>query len=102
MPDGQLIGVDVGGTKVAVASLRDGSLSESRIVPTDKSSSEALVEQVARAIEEARDGDATAVGLGIPASIEFATGTARSGVNVPLEGVPLRALLHERLGLPVY
>src|SRR5919199_1792646 len=40
----RLIGVDVGGTKVSVAVLEDGVLSNPHICPTDLSSSEALVE----------------------------------------------------------
>ena len=98
---GHFVGVDVGGTKVAVATLDDGRLSDSRVVPTRKSSSDELVEQLAEAVEAARTPATLAVGLGIPAAIEFATGTAKSGVNVPLRGVPLRHLLSERLGLPV-
>ncbi len=96
------IGVDVGGTKVAVASMNGGALSEPAIRPTEHASSQALVEQLAAAIEEARRPDTTAVGIGIPSAVEFATGRALSGVNVPLEGVPLRASLTERLGLPVF
>ena len=98
---GQFVGVDVGGTKVAVATLDDGRLSDSRVVPTRKASSEELVDQLGDVIEEARSSETLAVGLGVPAAIEFATGTAKSGVNVPLRGVPLRHILTERLGLPV-
>jgi glucokinase len=96
----RLIGVDVGGTKVSVAVLEDGVLSEPVLRPTALSSSEALVDQLADAIEEA--GPADAVGLGVPSVIDFATGTARSSVNVPLQGVPLRALLSERVGIPTF
>ena len=49
----QLIGVDVGGTKVSVAVLEDGELSDPVLMPTEQSSSEALVNQLAAAIEEA-------------------------------------------------
>ena len=39
----------------------------------------------------------------MPSLIEFATGRdAATAVNLPLEDVPLRSLLTERLGLPVY
>jgi glucokinase len=34
--------------------------------------------------------------------VEFATGRIASSVNIPLEDVPLRELLSERAGLPVY
>jgi glucokinase len=96
----RLIGVDVGGTKVSVAVLEDGHLSDPAITPTDLSSSDALVEQLVAVIEAA--GPATAVGIGIPSVVDFATGTARSSVNIPLQGVPLRYLLTERLGIPTF
>ena len=96
-----LVGVDLGGTKLSVATLEEGLLSEPRELPTDRDSSEELVEQIIAAVEPVLDS-AAAVGVGVPSAIEFATGRARSGVNVPLEGVPLRQLLRDRLGVPVY
>jgi glucokinase len=94
------IGVDVGGTKVSVAVLEGGQLSEPVVRPTVLSSSEGLIDQLSGLIREA--GPAQAVGIGIPSVIDFATGTARASVNVPLQDVPLRRLLTERLRLPVY
>jgi glucokinase len=96
----RLIGVDVGGTKVSVAALDDGRLADPRIRPTNLSSADALVEQLAEAIRDA--GPATAVGIGLPSVIDFASGTARSSVNIPLQGVPLRHILTERLGIPTF
>jgi glucokinase len=96
------IGVDVGGTKVSIAVLEDGELSEPSVEPTEKATADGLVDQLARRIEEVRGPGTEAVGLGIPAAVEFSTGTAKSGVNVPLAGVPLRHVLTERLGLPVF
>jgi glucokinase len=94
------IGVDVGGTKVSVAVLEDRTLSEPVVTPTVLSSSAALVDQLEALIRAA--GPAEAVGIGVPSVVDFATGTARASVNVPLQDVPLRGLLTERLGLPVY
>jgi glucokinase len=96
----RLIGVDVGGTKVSVAVLEDGALSDPHITPTNLSSSDALVEQLVETI--GAQGPATAVGIGVPSVIDFATGTARSSVNIPLQGVPLRHTLTERLGIPTF
>src|SRR3954447_6051340 len=96
----RLIGVDVGGTKVSVAVLEGGALSDPHITPTDLSSSDALVEQLVTTIQA--QGPATAVGIGVPSVIDFATGTARSSVNIPLQGVPLRHALTERLGIPTF
>ncbi|MDX6699102.1 MAG: glucokinase [Solirubrobacteraceae bacterium] len=96
------VGVDVGGTTVIAATLTDGELSESLIEPTRKERGDGLVEQIASVVETQRDGDTRAVGVGIPSAVDFATGTAKSGVNVPLQGVPLRNILTQRLGLPVF
>src|SRR6476661_6838971 len=96
----RLIGVDVGGTKVSVAVLEDGVLSEPSLQQTELSSSDALVDQLVEVIQAA--GDAKSVGLGVPSVIDFKTGTARSSVNIPLRGVPLRRLLGERVDMPVF
>jgi glucokinase len=97
---GRYIGVDVGGTKVSVAVLEGTRLSEPALTPTELSSSEALLDQLTALIRAA--GPAEAVGIGIPSVVDFATGTARHSVNVPLQDVPLRKLLTERLQLPVF
>lgn len=96
----RLIGVDVGGTKVSVAVLEDGDLSEPVLQQTELSNSDALVEQLVEVIQAA--GDAVSVGLGVPSVVDFATGAARSSVNIPLRGVPLRELLGKRLDMPVF
>jgi len=38
----------------------------------------------------------------VPSVIEWETGRVRSSVNIPLTDVPLRAVLRERLGVPVF
>jgi len=99
---GQFIGVDVGGTKVAAASLEQGRLGPSHVVPTDTSGSDALIDQLVHAIGEVRLPGARAVGIGVPSVVEFATGRIRFSVNIPLADLPLRRILTDRIGLPVY
>lgn len=96
----RIIGVDVGGTKVAVAALEDGELSGQDVEPTVTSSTDAFLDQLAEMIE--RQGEAEAVGIAVPSVVDFATGTARFSVNIPLAGVPLREVLGSRLGIPVF
>ncbi len=98
----QFIGVDVGGTKIAIAKLKDGEFSESEITHTEQSSQEALVEQLAALLEVACGPDTRAIGVGLPSVIEFATGRILSSVNIPLKDLPLRELLTEQAGIPVY
>ncbi|WP_205699282.1 ROK family protein [Conexibacter sp. SYSU D00693] len=96
----RLIGVDVGGTKVSVATLEGTTLSEPALQPTVLTSEDALLDQLATLVQERLPADA--IGIGVPSVIDFATGTARSSVNIPLQDVPLRRLLTERLGVPVF
>jgi glucokinase len=98
----QFIGIDVGGTKIACATLQAGELSESHLQHTELASGEKLVDQLIGAVEGARTPETRAVGIGMPSLIEFATGRIRSSVNIPLKDVPLRELMTERVGLPVY
>jgi glucokinase len=96
----RLVGVDVGGTKVAVAVLEGSSLSDVGSWPTDLDNEEELLDQFTTAIKAA--GTMDVVGIAVPSAVDFATGTARFSVNIPLAGVPLRDVLRERLGVPVY
>jgi len=96
----RLIGVDVGGTKMAVAVLDGATLHESHVHPTQTESSEKLIEQLVQAVRAA--GDASAVGVAVPSVVDFETGRIRSSVNIPLQDVPLREVLRERLGIPVF
>jgi glucokinase len=96
------IGLDVGGTKIASATLSDGRLSASRLVETSLEDRDALIEQLVQAVDELREPDVRAVGVGVPSVVDFASGRIRSSVNIPLEDVPLRELLSDRLGLPVF
>lgn len=104
MTAGATIGVDLGGTKMLVGVL-DGTetLWESREASTGQSEDE-LVELLVREVTEAREArpEAIAVGLGIPATIDQETGVAISAVNLPLSDLPLRELVGEKVGLPVF
>jgi glucokinase len=96
------IGLDVGGTKIASATLSERVLSESMLVETSIEDRDALIAQLVQCVEELRDDSVRAVGVGVPSVVDFESGRIRSSVNIPLEDVPLRELLTERLGLPVF
>ena len=99
-----VVGIDLGGTKVAAAAMRDHTLGESHLQPTELSSSDALIEQLVAVVGEAHDGGSLdAVGIGVPSIIEFSTGRVVSSVNIPLTDVPLREVLGDALGgIPVF
>jgi len=96
----RLIGVDVGGTKIAVALLEGATLREPVQQPTDTSSAEALIAQLVGTVRAA--GDVAAVGVALPSVVDWETGRIRYSVNIPLQDIPLREVLREQLGVPVY
>ncbi len=98
------LGVDVGGTKVAVAAVDGVTASHGAEHPTLKESAEALLDGVEHAVHEVMRtaGDPEAIGVGVPSQLEFATGTVETSVNIPLMGVPLRAELGRRFDVPVF
>jgi glucokinase len=100
----ETIGVDLGGTKMLVGVLSGTEpLYEQRERSTGQSEDE-LVELLVREIEEARETrpEVKAVGLGIPATIDHDRGVAVAAVNLPLSDLPIRDLVSERVGLPVF
>lgn len=99
-----VLGVDVGGTKLAVARVEGGRVLESVERPTAVSSARALLEGLEAAVGEVagRGRPPAAIGVGVPSQVEFASGRILSSVNIPLEGIPLRDELSERLGARVF
>ena len=98
------LGVDVGGTKVAVAAVEGSTALHAVEHPTALESTEALLAGIEAAVREvtAAAGEPDAIGIGVPSQIEWATGTVVASVNIPLAGVPLREELSRRFGVPVY
>jgi glucokinase len=100
-----LIGIDVGGTKVAAAVVDGVEVVERVERPTETAGTDALLDQIAAVAREAADRarvEPRAVGAGIPSQIDAASGTALASVNIPLTGVPVRDELGRRLGVPVF
>ena len=97
-----VVGVDLGGTKVAAAPLLDGQIGESVVRPTAQSDGAALLDELVAVVQEAAGGRLDGVGVGVPSIVRFDTGQVASSVNVPLADVPLRQVLGDRLGVPVF
>jgi glucokinase len=98
----RVIGVDLGGTKIAAGSIDvGGEVHERHEMPTPPESQEALLDGIAAAVEQLAAGSVGAVGIGIPSVIDPTTGKALGSVNIPLRDVALAEVLRERLGLPV-
>jgi glucokinase len=108
-----VIGIDLRPTEVAVAPLVDGQLGAPLVRATERSDPDALIDQLAAMVESARAEELGAVGIGVPRIVEVETGRVVStsrpaspatngAVDLPLADVPLREVLSERLGVPVF
>ena len=53
-------------------------------------------------IDDCRGDELEGVGIGVPSIVEFGAGRVVSSANVPLADVPLRDVLSERVGVPVF
>src|ERR671934_1018916 len=100
----RVIGMDAGGTKllggVVDADLLVHHRVHRRIHGLDQAE---LVETIVDAVDEARAvaPDVEAVGFGIPALVRPETGSVMVSNHLPLDGLPFKALMSERLDLPV-
>jgi len=109
---GTIVGIDLTGTRVIVAPLRGGRLGEPRVERTDCSDTDGLIDQLAGLVERIETRDLQAVGVGVDRVVEYETGrvvpswrppspATNGSVALPLDNVPLRALLGDRLGVDV-
>jgi len=103
-----VIGIDLGGTKTAGLVLQEGGIVNRYRMETDASSQDSvlrgLLETCTRLQESARQEGIgiDALGLGIAGFIDFERGVVTDAPNHPLRDVPVRDILEERSGLPVF
>lgn len=97
-----VIAVDLGGTKLAAGLVdREGAVLSRTVEPTDLSGEEALLAQLERVIDAVAGEGFSALGVGVPSTIDQRSGRAVTSVNIPLAGVDLRDRLEARFGVPV-
>ncbi len=104
-PSAQAIGVDLGGTKMLVGVV-DGApqvLHRSQAGSLGRTSDE-LLSTLESELREAREAcsQAVSIRLGVPCTIDRERGIAIGSVNLPLLDVPIRDIVSERLGIPVF
>jgi glucokinase len=105
MPPRRVIGIDAGGTKLLGGVVDEQLAVRHRVHRTWRGADrQETLDIMVEAVEEARAAapDVAAVGFGIPALVRFETGVSEWSTHLPLDGVPFRDLMSERLGLPVW
>ncbi len=96
------IGVDLGGTKVAIGRVREGRLLQlvKHSVPAleDK---DTVLTVVMDAITEVMTPEVVAIGCGVPSVVDVVEGIVREVGNIPSwKAVPLKAELEQRFTIP--
>ena len=101
------VGVDIGGTKVAVlVAAADGTVLARRSVAAASSEPDEAIAQIAGVIRDAvAEAGATiaeveAVGLGVPGRVDTASGDVTFAVNLGWQHLPLGRRLAATLGVP--
>ena len=104
----QSIGVDIGGTKVAVAIINNkGEIVSRRQAPSEVESAETLFEQVVRLINEELNEhpfsiEMEGIGIGLPGKVDVENGIAVFQNNIPWPNFPIVKRLQEVYGnIPV-
>jgi glucokinase len=101
----QTIGADLGGTKMLVGVVDEDQriLHQSSEITLGRTEGE-ILDVLERELAGARDAcpDVVAAGIGLPCTMDLRRGLAISAVNLPLVDVPVRDLMRERLGFPVF
>lgn len=105
MISSSIIGVDLGGTKTAIARYDRATMEEQEClrIPTNADRKfQLILDDLVSAIQSLRADDTVAVGIGIPGLIEKNTGTIVTLPNIRgAEGFALEQSLQERLKLKV-
>jgi glucokinase len=97
-----ILGVDLGGTKLAVGRL-DESLSvlQKTVTRTVTQDSQACLHDLFARLDGILAGGADAIGVGTASMVDFAGGRIVESTNLPLADVALRDELQARYGVPV-
>ncbi|UBM62514.1 ROK family protein [Candidatus Sulfidibacterium hydrothermale] len=100
-----LIGVDLGGTKVATARVTDSVQGKIlyRSVPAESAHPQDVLDVLIEAIEFHFDEEVAGIGIGIPGLVNRTTGVVRDLQNIPSwKEIALKALLEKHFGVPVF
>lgn len=98
-----LIGIDLGGTKIAAAAVQDGKIIAKVVVPTPKDGAESVFKAMIEAAKEVlRTIPATRVGVGVPGPLDFKKGEIKFAPNINgIVNAPVVAKLSAGLGLHI-
>lgn len=102
---GSLIGVDLGGTKVAAGRIDEGELSNTayQLIPAKSNNPDDIINVVIEVIDQLFDETVLGIGIGIPGLVDREDGIVNDVQNIPSwKEVHLKDILESRFEVPVY
>ncbi len=100
-----VIGVDVGGTKIAAGRLTRGMIVAGPVVIPTPAGGPAIIEAIAGLVADLSAGSPDGIrglGVGLPATIDAVTGRVVHSVHTGMDDFDAAARLVERVGMPVF
>jgi glucokinase len=100
-----LIGVDLGGTKVAAGKVTGITVKDQIQEKLDQSSRDPMdaVEIIIRLVRKLMDDRVGGIGIGVPGLVDRESGTVYDVLNIPgWKEIPLKSIMEENLGIPVH
>ncbi len=104
--ENRYIGFDIGGTNIKLAVINDkGKVSTKHIELINKSSGQAIIEQINEIIDNiiTKENNINAIGIGVAGIIDIHTNMLIQSPNLPcLENINLRDEINKKIKIPVY
>lgn len=100
-----LIGVDLGGTKIAAGKITNGVLAQELSAKINQESEDPMdaVKLMVDLIDQLMDKQVKGIGVGVPGLVNRDWGVVYDVLNIPnWKEIPLKALIEEKFDVPVY
>jgi glucokinase len=99
-----IVGVDLGGTNVRAAAVRDGKIVKRAVRRiSGKAAEEVVLGEIFETIDEVVGGGVAGIGIGVPSVVDVERGIVYAVENIPAwREVPLKDRLESRYGCPAY
>ncbi len=103
MKHSKLIGVDLGGSNVRVGLVKNKTITALEARPiSSRARQGSLLNEICDAIAAVFDPDVSAIGLGVPGTVDMKKGIVHMAHNLPTwRSVPIKRILERRFGVPV-
>ena len=101
---GNIIGVDLGGTKVRAGRVNRTEIekSEYKLISANGSETE-ILEEIFWVIDRVKDENSMAIGIGVPSIVDIDEGVVYDVQNIPSwKEVHLRKILEQKFSIPVF